>query len=196
MEYFKDETELYHWGILKQKWGVRRYQNYDGTLTDLGKKRYGSQSKESYNIPTAPTKEQMRKDSAEEFKRQARIEYDVATKAGKDGKASPAEKALRNTKDIVDESVYLAKKLSKNKPKEIDVSKMSDDDLRKQIDRMRKEKEYKQLVKDLSPQQIESGKEKVIEALELTGSIVTIGVGIAGIATAISTITSANKEQK
>lgn len=31
---------LSHHGILGQKWGVRRYQNSDGTLTDLGKKRY------------------------------------------------------------------------------------------------------------------------------------------------------------
>lgn len=33
--------ELYHHGILGQKWGVRRYQNEDGTLTDEGKIRYG-----------------------------------------------------------------------------------------------------------------------------------------------------------
>lgn len=32
--------ELYHWGIKGQKWGVRRYQNKDGTLTAAGKKRY------------------------------------------------------------------------------------------------------------------------------------------------------------
>lgn len=32
--------ELYHHGILGQKWGVRRYQNPDGSLTDEGKKRY------------------------------------------------------------------------------------------------------------------------------------------------------------
>lgn len=32
--------ELYHHGIQGQKWGVRRYQNPDGTLTDEGKKRY------------------------------------------------------------------------------------------------------------------------------------------------------------
>lgn len=33
-------NELYHHGIMGQKWGVRRFQNKDGTLTPAGKKRY------------------------------------------------------------------------------------------------------------------------------------------------------------
>ena len=32
--------ELYHWGIKGMKWGVRRYQNKDGTLTAAGRSRY------------------------------------------------------------------------------------------------------------------------------------------------------------
>lgn len=40
--------ELYHWGIKGQKWGVRRYQNKDGSLTPAGRKRYSDSYHEDY----------------------------------------------------------------------------------------------------------------------------------------------------
>lgn len=33
------DGELYHWGVKGMKWGVRRYQNKDGSLTPRGRKR-------------------------------------------------------------------------------------------------------------------------------------------------------------
>lgn len=36
-------AELYHHGVLGQKWGIRRYQNADGSLTNAGKARYSNE---------------------------------------------------------------------------------------------------------------------------------------------------------
>ncbi len=49
MDYIAITTNNYleHHGILGQKWGIRRYQNADGTLTDAGKKRQ-DEIKEKY----------------------------------------------------------------------------------------------------------------------------------------------------
>ena len=38
---YATNNELFHHGIKGQKWGVRRYQNEDGSLTPEGRKRYG-----------------------------------------------------------------------------------------------------------------------------------------------------------
>lgn len=62
MQVYKDE--LYHWGIKGMKWGVRRYQNKDGTLTSEGKKRY-SQDHEDYT--RAHTKKSVREMSDSEL---------------------------------------------------------------------------------------------------------------------------------
>lgn len=40
--------ELYHHGIKGQKWGIRRYQNPDGSLTLAGRKRYGGERAQTY----------------------------------------------------------------------------------------------------------------------------------------------------
>lgn len=57
-------TELFHYGIKGQKWGVRRYQNSDGTLTPAGKKRYDNMSGEELY---KHAKKQIHKERAKQY---------------------------------------------------------------------------------------------------------------------------------
>lgn len=49
--YIDSGGELCHWGIKGQKWGIRRYQNKDGSLTPAGRKRYGDRFEDSSDVP-------------------------------------------------------------------------------------------------------------------------------------------------
>lgn len=59
---------LIHYGILGMKWGVRRYQNKDGSLTSAGKKRYSNNDnvKETPQKNTEEPKKKSVKDMSDE----------------------------------------------------------------------------------------------------------------------------------
>lgn len=70
--------ELYHWGIKGMKWGVRRYQNKDGTLTSAGRKRIHSTTK-----PKKMTDEELNQRIARMQKEKQYLELKKSTSPGK-----------------------------------------------------------------------------------------------------------------
>jgi hypothetical protein len=101
-----NERYLVHHGILGQKWGVRRYQNYDGSLTPAGKARYDTSygRGKDYKAKKKSLKEEYRRRNnkiiekygkAEDDYENDRIDYNTLQKADRqahaDEKASKAQ---------------------------------------------------------------------------------------------------------
>lgn len=89
MDYLNGYYELYHHGILGQKWGVRRYQNPDGSLTAEGKLRYKVDPK---------TGKYKKLNYREQKRARAKYEAEKKAEAAKKNK-SPREKKITELTD-------------------------------------------------------------------------------------------------
>lgn len=162
--YIIHNGELYHWGIKGMKWGVRRYQNEDGTLTDAGKKRYDRDVKEN-----------------NAKKKDNRIVID-----GPDADRWVKED-LSRTKSFVDKSnsavndvKNVASKLG-SKKENLDLRNMSDKEMRDRINRAKLEREYNDM---FAPEKKSIGKEIVNKTLSITAGALTATSTALGIALA------------
>jgi hypothetical protein len=65
-----NEPEFYHSGIMGMKWGKRRYQNSDGSLTPLGRSHYGvGEPRKTTTKKTTETKSSSKTSSSGETKK-------------------------------------------------------------------------------------------------------------------------------
>ena len=174
------EKELYHFGIKGMRWGVRRFQNSDGSLTSAGKERYNGGDYGSGKQSSGKKKKKIDVSKA----------FEPSIKGGKDKpNISPAEKVGREAGNIASnaskilESGSAIKKASKGKQSK--VNDMSDQELRDAINRLNLERTYE----SLTAEDTSSGMAYANEILAIVGSVTGIAGSVAAIISTINAIT-------
>lgn len=130
-------TELWHHGIMGMKWGIRRYQNPDGSLTTAGKIRYGNKNRLETSVN----------------KKAAKLQRKYNDLTGKSIRQNNA------AKDKTDEEAR--KKDSKSKS----ISEMSSEELQAAINRINLEKTYLQAMESVNPRKVSRG-QKFIDSFK------------------------------
>lgn len=161
----------YHHGKSGPKFGVRRYQNKDGSLTEAGQKRY--------NREIMRNNQKKKKDRADE-----------------DALKDPqkwAREDLERTKQIVDSSSDIVKearrieKDSRPKPKKerMDLSKMTDQEMRQKINRELLEQQYNNLFGEIKQPEVSKGRKYVSMGLDIAGTALPLAASALSIALAV-----------
>lgn len=164
MDQIHVNEELYHWGIKGMRWGVRRYQKRDGSLTPAGKKRY-----ESEMAKLRADKKVVKTASATKAKLdKLNAEREEVAQQKKSLFGKKKEKVEDNTADKPSEpdKTDVRKLMKKKKP-----SQMTDEELKMVIDRMQLEQKYKELVVDVdkNARRTQKAKEVVENSLIKSG---------------------------
>lgn len=169
--YYLYSDELYHHGTLGQKWGVRRYQNPDGSLTALGKLRYRTpenyqavlraEAKAKQSIEAAKNRKIVQREVAKIQKQYGLDSRGVPIDRAKDRASKKVERAQRKATHDYEERLKKDEAVKQKKQKDMQehrvrkLSEMSNEEIQAHIDRLRLEK----TLKELSPQKKNKGKE-------------------------------------
>lgn len=161
---------LKHYGILGMKWGVRRYQHKDGTLTSAGKKRYDrdiqtnlSKKKDSRIDTSKPDPKRWTKEDTERKKR-----------------------IVDTSSDLVKQMQNIEKETRPRSTKQkMDLSKMTDKEMRDRINRELLENQYNNLFAPEKAPLISKGRDFAKKTLDVTGPTLALTSSALAIALAI-----------
>ena len=161
--------ELVHHGVKGQKWGRRRYQNADGSLTPAGKQRYGSESnfETQYNAQQKAAMNAVKKVSDEGVK---------TARVGKEYEAERSRKKQRKADKALEEAV-------RDKAR-----KMSDQELREAVNRLNMEENYTRMMQNR--ERIDVGESAVSKMLDGTMKGLTLASTALAIALAVKELRS------
>ena len=140
-------NELQHWGIKGQKWGVRRYQNADGSLTPAGVKRYRNEAAEierQLNTKNGTT--------VEDYEKTLNRVKTVSTSV------EGVRRINSDMKQIKDPT--MERRIRKN------ASQMSDKELYEKVQRMNVEDNYTRMM--MNRERLEQGESFVNKALDVS----------------------------
>ena len=162
------ENELYHYGILGMKWGVRRYQNKDGSLTAEGKKRYD-------------------RDIAENLAKKKDSRIDTSNPDPNRWVREDIERSKRvidSGSDLIRQAKNVERETSpKSTKKRLNVSNMSDKELRDKINRELLERQYSDMFGEEA--KVSRGRQFTRETLEIAGTALAATSSVLGIMLAI-----------
>lgn len=171
------DDELYHWGILGQKWGTRRFQNEDGSLTAEGRERYGIGDKERIKIERAKATYNTQKYKAD-LKSKAQKEKDVRVAKEERNRIKENSKTMLLARKSQGKFDRLNKKeeaklSNQGRPKASlgKTKNMSDEELQNAIERLKLQAEYnKQYVLATQPNSALTKADRFFESA--TGKVV------------------------
>ncbi|MBR2248053.1 MAG: hypothetical protein IJ880_13705 [Bacilli bacterium] len=136
-----DSDELYHHGILGQRWGRRRFQNEDGSWTPEGRERYGEGG--------ARAKSDVQKYKAKVAFKTQQYKADLKSKAQKEKDKRAAKEERVRLKEQAKTDRALKKEQAKTEKQDrplgmklTKTGKMSDQDLEQAVNRLKLQAEY------------------------------------------------------